>query len=227
MPSLEDFIIDASKALKDYEGCDGHNFVRWSKSELKQYAMDGLGLLYSLYPRKFQSIQEIELQKGKLQELPEGYTTLVKVFGVQRDDGAIASIASSTNTRISDLFQHECAIGSGSMSASDYEITGYEIEELGDNIFYVEPPVPASEKPIKVKVLATKTPEVGDVTEIPSWARALVLEWVLYRAYSVDSESQYDRETSKTHYANYTSLLSGFIQAQILLESGATVNASS
>lgn len=211
--NLENLVIEIAKDLKDYEGCDGQDFVRWSKQDLKHYVLDGFAVLHSLYPRKFLKVQEIELQAGKIQELPEGITTLTRVLEVSTDDGAVASIASSTNERMEDLFSHEC----GKTGGDGYKLLGYEMVSGSDSVFYVTPPVPKGET-VKAKVLAVKVPtELAEDTKLPAWVHSLLIEWAKYRAYSVDSESQVDLNVAQAHYQTFFALLSGIAQSEAIL----------
>lgn len=220
MSTYEELVIEASKTLKDYDGCDGQNFVRWGKEDLLHYAKDALSNLYTLYPKKFTTVQEIELAPGKIQKLPDGLTLLSKVLGAHTNGDAIASIASPTHTRLADVFSHECGkTNQYSTAAKDYTLNGYELETSADNIFYVSPPVPKTEDPVMVTVLCSKVPSTDfSFTDIvPSWAHSLLLEWMLYRAFIVDSESQTDVANAELHHKNFFSLLSGILQSEAML----------
>jgi hypothetical protein len=203
MTTLNDLAKEASKLLNDSGHCDGeYDFTRWSQSELASYGKMGLAMLFSLVPKKFTKIIDFTLKPGTIQELPEGCTKVVKVLNTN-GVAASSSIANSASDRISNLFSDSCS-GAVDSFKNPYVVKNFSLEETSDGIFYVNPPVPQSEAPVTVKVICYS---MGDfdakTTEVPPWAWNSVLEWMLYRAYQSEDESQNSMSQMETHLKNF------------------------
>ena len=202
MTTLYDLAKEASKLLNDSQHCDGeYDFTRWSQAELASYGNMGMAMLFSLVPKKFTKLVEVTLKPGAIQELPSGCSKVVKVLNAN-GAAASSSIANGTNDRIANLFKDSC-LGAVD-SFAEYVVKNYSLEETSDNIFYVSPPVPMTETPVKVNVICHSMPE-NDLrkTEIPAWAWNAIIEWMLYRAYQSEDESQNSLNQMETHLKNF------------------------
>jgi hypothetical protein len=202
MTTLYDLAKEASKLLNDSQHCDGeYDFTRWSQAELAAYGNMGMAMLFSLVPKKFTKLVEVTLKPGAIQELPAGCSKVVKVLNTN-GAAASSSIANGTNDRIANLFKDSC-LGAVD-SFAEYVVKNYSLEETSDNIFYVSPPVPMTEAPVKVNVICHSMPDNDPrKTEIAPWAWNAIIEWMLYRAYQSEDESQNSLNQMETHLKNF------------------------
>lgn len=199
MKTLYELAKEASKLLNDSQDCSGeYDFTRWSQSELANYGQMAMAMLFSLTPKKFTKLVEMTLKPGTIQTLPEGCSKVVKVLNT---NGSVASssIANGANDRIMNLFDDRCS----DAVASSYAVQNYSLEESSDNIFYVKPPVPSSGE-VKVNIICHQPMDIDPKkTEVPIWAWNAVLEWMLYRAYQSEDESQNSANQMQIHLKNF------------------------
>lgn len=220
MGTLSDIAVEVSKLINDYDDCNPeYNYTRWSKQELIHYAQDAIIMIFMLNPKKFTKPSTIPLVEGAVQTLPEGCVLMTKLLGILDESGAISSVAPNGDDRLGTLFTNVCA---KSVTSSDYkyELETYSIEETSDNIFIVEPPVPASALPLDASVICASAPVNVDRDYIvPPWMHNLIIEWMQYRAYSSEDESTYSSDNAKTHLEHFYSIIGNFKQAEQMMMS--------
>lgn len=209
--TLYDLAGEASLLLNDSDHCDGeYDFTRWSQRELANYGLNAIVLAFTMYPEKFSKLVTMPLVKGRVQQLPESCTKIVKVVGMDDDAGAAPSTATSTDSRLSDVFaaQVACSGSADSFGKGRYQVKNFSLEASSDNIFYVDPPVPSSEKPYEIKIIcsAPLDPDLKK-THIPAWLWNPILEFMLYRAYGSEDESQNSTTQMQLHLRNFYSMI--------------------
>jgi hypothetical protein len=206
MTTLYDIAKDVSKLLNDSQHCDGeYDFTRWSQHELATYGKMGMAMLFSLVPKKFTNLVQIELKPGSVQNLPEGCTKIVKLLNMNGID-ATSSIAKHTDDRITSLFSNNC--GAVSYFNGLYEVKSYSLEETSDNVFYVTPPVPHSEDKLVVNAICYQMKDINlKETNIEPWAWNAIIEWMLYRAYQSEDESSNSLTQMETHLKNFYTMV--------------------
>lgn len=219
MANIDDMVAEVADLLNDNE--DGCAYVRWSKSSIKHWLLEGYSFACNVATHKNTDLVEIELKEGSVQKLPEGYEQFVRVVN---NPGTNELISDATEKKAKDRYRNigaasldDCkttssgsTLGSESSVDADYQIKTWEGEPMSSSLFYVNPPVPKGYTG-KVKVLAIKIVDISsDMTQVPVWAHAMAIDWALHRAYATESESQYSMEKSKMHRDNYYQLLSLF-----------------
>lgn len=228
MTTLSQIAQEASKLLNDSDNCDSeYNFTRWSRSELVEYAKDAILMIAMLYPKKFNKPVEITLSPGTVQCLPDSCIKLTKLLGVVDESGTISSIVSSGDDRLGSLFSEVCA---ESVDPSNYKIESYSYEESADNIFYVQPPVPNGSEPVVVSALCASPPDLSKEDskyEPAGWMHNLIIEWILYRAYSSEDESSSSSNNAKMHLEHFYTIMGNYVNAQERLMSTGNTNAAS
>lgn len=218
MRNLASIAEEVAKLVNDFNHCDSeYNFTRWTKQELIHYAEDAIVTLFTLLPSKFTEVVDVPLQAGTVQKLPADCVKITKVLGITDGCGALSSIASNGDDRLGSLFSQTC---SESVSPSEYEITGYSIEETSDNIFYVSPPVPKRALPLNVAVICSSMPSDMDKDFVPeTWMHNMIVEWVQYRAYSSEDESTSSDDNAKMHLEHFYAMIANFRKAEETLTS--------
>jgi hypothetical protein len=93
---------------------------------------------------------------------------------------------------------------------ADYVLASYTADANDKTTFIVQPPVPADKKGTKVRARVLRAPEAmagdGELGIDCCYGPAIV-EWMLYRAYGVDEESQSSAGRSQQHLATFFSIL--------------------
>ena len=225
MAKVEDIVREVSDLLNDNEpGCEN---VRWSKSSIRHWLLEGYLLAAAVAVHKNSELIEVPLVEGSVQSLPDGYEQFVRIVN---NPGTLEKIIDSAEKKAKDRFAgiyetEDCVdcvtevggktLGVKKTSETDYEVTGWEAEPMSATTFYVEPPVPKGYTG-SVKVLAIKTIDLtAKEADIPMWAHALSIDWALHRAYATDSESQYAMEKSTSHRRGFYELLALFRPPQM------------
>lgn len=100
-------------------------------------------------------------------------------------------------------------------TANNYQIESYSIEETSDNIFYLNPPVPANIGTVYVDIICSKHPNVDSSNYCPEiWMNNAIIEWVLYRAYISEDESTNSPANASKHLEHFYMIIKNYIEAQ-------------
>lgn len=207
MTTFKDLALEVSKLLNDsYRDSGEYDFTRWSEDDLKEYAIDAIRILVIELPEKFAKITQADLVAGRIQQTD--CDTILKVIGVHGQNDTPASLTSSVvDDRIDALFSKQMCVDSDHLNK--YVLKSYTLEENMTNVFYVNPPVPGSVLPLSVDIICSDIPDNinDDDYNIATWAHNAIIEWMLYRAYSNEDESQYSQENAKMHLNHFYAIL--------------------
>lgn len=210
MKNLDDIAREVAKLLLDADDCNpDYDFTRWSRNDLKHYAVDGIIMIASLMPDRFSEWKTIALRPGRIQYIPEECETLLKIIGVHGSVDADSPIASTANERLSGIFPSRC---STPLNARDYKLQDYTIETKSKRLFYVSPPVPADGE-VLLDVICASIPTVDEDYKVPSWAHNLLVEWMLYRAHLAQEETEGAETTAANHLGYFYSMLNNMTRA--------------
>jgi hypothetical protein len=227
MRTLDQIATEVSKLVNDsYDTNPEYNFTRWKKSELIHYAEDALSMIASLFPKKFTTLVDIPLVAGTVQTISDDYIPMTKVIGSKDKFGTNASIVPGGDDRLGAIFADVCAEAVGS---SEYTMTGYSMEESSNKVFYVRPPVLASQLPVTATVICAVAPIVMGTDYVPpSWTHNAVLEWMQYRAYSSEDESASSPAVAATHLEHFYAIIANIKQAEkeLMPSNGGAPNAT-
>ncbi len=167
---------------------------------LKEFISDGLCMVYKLAPHDFTKRQLFKAQTGSVQCLNSCCDSIVSVDA--QTDACGNVIKGVKNGRIS-------AVRSFNKKSVKPKHKQYTVE-LRDNIkdsFDVAPPVKADED-IYFLITCTQKPSIDD--ELPNCAyHQALLHYVLYRAYSIETESQTSMSNAQREYAYFYQLVTG------------------
>ena len=223
MAKVEDIVTEVSDLLSDNEeGCEN---VRWSKSSIRHWLLEGYSLASAVARHKNSEIVDVPLVEGAVQSLPDGYEEFIRVVS---NPGTFEKLVDSAEKKAVNRYQGiyaaveesgECVtattssgrtVGVQKLADGEYAVTGWEAEPMSATTFYVEPPVPKGYTG-KLKVLAIKTVDLSaETADIPMWAHSLAVDWALHRAWSRDIESQYASQRANTARENFYALLALF-----------------
>lgn len=181
------------------------DYVRWSKDDLANYLTDAVAVMSALKPTLFTVFVPLQLAPGPVQTVPGEYTELIDVTYNLLPDGTQGEpVNQGSFTVARALGRPACtpAYGVG------YVVRSYTVHPENDTYFIVDPPVPAITPLPAVWALVRRAP--GVVTSetdavvmantTPETYRAILMEWMLYRAFARDTESSDSFQKSQAHY---------------------------
>lgn len=179
--------------------------TRWLDNELLDWINDAQREIVLLKPNAHSTVQDISLIAGTKQELPSGGLFLLSVV---RNTGGRAV------RRVDrDILDSENPDWHTASTSSTVE--HYVFDEDAPTTFWVYPPNAGGEQ---VEVIFSQSPV--DLGTLPS-ALALndvyanvILDFVLYRAYSKDTDYAGNLQRANTHYTAFNASLGVRVQAE-------------
>ncbi|SAK62632.1 hypothetical protein AWB76_03283 [Caballeronia temeraria] len=208
MATVGDLALEVAALLNDAES--GYEFIRWTEAELIEYANDGAAQVASLRPDDFASSQELTLQPGARQTLPNDATHFYRVDGTLDQYGGVVGMPSATDygaTRIAASYFDDLACAACRSGA--YTVRSFSFDPTSSRSFFVDPPVPAG-KPVKIMVTyaaALARAQADDPLPLPERYHNAVIEWMLYRAFSKDTESASAASHAQEHFGAFNTLV--------------------
>lgn len=208
-------IVSVAKLLNDYE--PGYEHIRWTREDLLDYLNDAQTQLYVYRPGAFTRIEAFRLRPGSAQGPLEDGCQLQRVVGSDNgsrarkvDDGLLQAFAGFG-------CKPACAPGA-------YRVSGFSFNPEDTSHFFVDPPVPDDGVPYKVTITCQQAPRLivpadldaplpaphgtpADQLDAPGSLHNALIEWMLYRAYSVDMESPQSASKQALHLQTFNSML--------------------
>lgn len=181
------------------------DYVRWTKPNLATYLTDAIAMMSALKPTLFTVFVPLRLAVGSVQTVPGEYTELIDVLYNLNSDGTQGEpVNPGSFTVARALGRSSCTSPYG----DGYEVRSYTVHPENDTYFIVDPPVPAVTPLPAVWALVRRAPNVivleTDAVVManttPETYRAMLLEWMLYRAFARDTESSDSFQKSQAHY---------------------------
>lgn len=201
MTSL-DVITEVSADLNDQES--GYEFARWSKDLLRSYLREAITQVCTVLSSWFSDTVVVKLTPGSGWQTACGCSKIKRILGVCDKDGTVYRYLS----RMSD---DDMNIWAGPLRRcpprGDETMTSYSINATTRDTFKIFPAVP-SKGTYYVLVECSMKPTGEDTTSVPDDAVAMVKQWMLYRALSMDAENnQSIAAIAANHYKTFTDLL--------------------
>lgn len=204
-------ILEVSRLLNDAE--PGYAHTRWPREDLLEYLNDAQRQVYLYRPELYANTSELTLSPGARQgPLPEG-CQLQKIIGStgkadrarKVDDGLLQAFAGTGCAPIS--------------VCGDYSVRGYSFTPQDPMAFFVDPPVPEDGRTYSIVLVCQQAPEPITVAHLddadprngrlvtPARMHNALVEWMLYRAYSVDMESPQSFGKQDSHRQHFYAML--------------------
>lgn len=208
MTSL-DVITEVSADLNDQEA--GYEFVRWSKDMLRAYLREAISQVSTVLSSWFVDTVVVKLTPGSGWQTACDCTKIRRILGVCNKDGTVYQYLS----RMSD---DDMNIWAGPLKRCQAqqasEMVSYSINATTRDTFRIFPEVPVKGT-YYVLVECSVKPSGTDDTSIPDDAVAMVKQWMLYRALSMDAENNQSIATiAANHYKTFTDLLKMAIEME-------------
>lgn len=181
----------------DEKACS--QFKRWPDTSRFEAYKEAICSLKEMRPDAFSERVEVPLVAGQMQEVPEGYDRILSVVG-NADGTKISALderSSVFNDQVAGL-QIGCRAGvSGAYSA-----TSADVDPNNDRAFCVTPSVSAVQASdgSTVIAMAVKSDDCLCLTDcVPGQFKSSITDWILFRMYSFETDSQYLLQKSSSH----------------------------
>lgn len=217
--SVGTIVARAARILNDT------SYVRWSKADLVDYLNEALCEMHGLRPDAFARSVDLPLRAGSLQSLPPGYSALVEIvsnLATVGTDIVEGTAVSEADARYAALARKKPCLASSICAAdpSQATISSFSRDAIDPTQFTVYPPVPVGAGiSVRATVIVRPLPFVATdwdaCTGIECLFDAQLVNWIVYRAFSTDSESQTATNTSdKFIKAFYDAFQADYLQLQ-------------
>ena len=177
------------------------SYVRWTQQNLLDYLNRALIQIGTFRPDAYTSSTTLTLVAGAQQTLPAAFSFLKSLdYNASTSNCPGAPITEANMDLLRAFFKKPCGPTGG---AADYRVTSYSYDMKNPHVFYVSPPVPDDAAGLQVTAtVVSPAPQylIGDIAAntivaIDQKYENAVEAWMLYEAYSIDTESTSSRQT--------------------------------
>ena len=205
--TAQSLIHKAQVILQDTTG------VRWTESELLDWLNDGQCEVALYKPNACVRNTSMPLQAGTKQALPADGIQLIDVLRNRGPAGTTPGRA----IRIALREVMDAQLPSWHSTPAAAEVRHYLYNPLDPKTFYVWPPQPESGRN-QVEIIYGAVPgrvSAGGVIAIDDIYQNVLVDYILYRAYSKDAEYAADQGRADKHRAAFLGALEGKIQTEV------------
>lgn len=191
---VKSLITEIRYQLSDLQG------LGYPDKLLLEFINDGLCLIYKLRPEAFAKSRILKAKLGSVQCLDDCCDRLLSVDAIVDACGNPLDIVRQGSTKMAALFDK---------APINQHARTYKIRSNVENEFEVHPPVRGDED-VYFRVTCTSPPDAvtGPESVVPSCAHHEALfNYILYRAYAVESESETSRGLSNEAYQRMLQIL--------------------
>ena len=178
-------------------------------SELLSYLRDALASLSSYRPDAFSTTENITLQPGRMQRLPEGAVSLSSIDS--NVDGSESPVLNANHSLARAFYAKQCGEDNSSKDCAgqpQYRVRTYTYDPKAPKVFYVSPPVPGSGQFSVQATVVRNAPEIDasdwfatldiDLKYVP-----IVKDYMLAKAYGKETESVTSMRLASSHLASF------------------------
>jgi hypothetical protein len=196
----------AGDELNDLE--PGFEHTRWPLANLFEYIQQAVEAIAVVRPELFNVSRTVRLQPGREQRIPEDFSQLFDVSNNVDAQGNLTTPVLPGSYNLSrNFYQATCDDGAGTVSS-------FNVDASSPRTFFVIPP--ANEYPaqyvqlrgqLKIDPIASVAQQLdfpgGDIGKYYN----AILDWVLYRSFMKDTESQSSLARAVQHYKAFYQFL--------------------
>lgn len=205
--TVGDLAREVAQLLSDAE--EGFEMQQWTEGELIEYANDAAIQFVMLRPDLASTSRKVELEPGARQQLPDEATHFYRVDGTLDSFGRVTGQPTQSGYEAARVAANWFAPLACAPRGSPYVVRSFSLDLIEQTAFYVEPPVPPGQK-VAVMVNYTAVPEhagAKDPLPMPERFHNAAIEWMLYRAYSKEQDSQSSTANATAHQNSFYSLI--------------------
>lgn len=199
--NISSVISKAQTILQDTTG------VRWPETELLGWLNDGQREIVLFKPNAFVKNVAVQLAAGTKQDLPADGVQLIDVPRNMGTNGTTPGRA----IRIAMREILDAQLPNWHAATASATVVHYMYNMLDPKRFYVYPPQPASNRGYVELVYGAAPTEatLGSTITLDDIYQTVLLDYILYRAYSKDTEYAADQNRAAAHQNAYLAALTG------------------
>jgi hypothetical protein len=205
------------------DNAEDKDTVRWPDANLIDFFNEALTHLQSLRPDLFTSSEVFEITGCSPHKIPPEFDSLLSVDAVvvKTLNGGFKEVNSVTeeNMKLSRFMTpNPCKKGDGCSPTPESTIKGFSKNNINPTEFYVSPDLPYGKSAFVRATVVKKPPcycpdDMNECLDVPAKLHAALLDWVMYRGYSVDIESEYAlRQSVRYENSFYRFIANGYLQ---------------
>jgi len=191
-------ITSCGNTLQDASG------VRWTEAELIDYVNAAITEILHYKPTEYVVRDSVFLVKGTVQTIPADGVTVIDIVRNMGADGASVGPAPNAVS----LEALDVSLPDWHLATPSSTVKMYAYSQLNKKSFYVYPPQPSSGNgslemtyaAIPAKLTTTSSP-----IPVKDYFQSAIVDYVLYRALSKETESQAAISKSQMHYGAFIS----------------------
>jgi hypothetical protein len=181
--------------------------VRWGSAELLDWYNEGLLDMVTRRPGLLPSVDDVVLVAGTQQVLT---TDRLAIIDVGQNIGSVAKPRNGQVPNITPKDTMDRLIPDWQYQSSSVMVITVVTHQQTPRIFWVYPPQPTV-NPGRLRMIQSKRPTVVSATsaafEPDDQYMPIMIEYLLYRAFSKDAENPSSGQRSAQHLQNYLGLL--------------------
>lgn len=210
----QDIINETSSQLND-EG-----FVTWTEADHLRYISSAENVIVSLRPDAYSQITTMQLAAGALQTVP---STALRLLDIKRNMGSDGSTPGRI-VRVVDEDSLDLFDFNWNNATQVAEIKSFTYDERVPNNFYVDPP---SDGTGYIEIAISRVPPVVSASSqtlvLKDIYKDHIIQWVMFRAYSVEVDSAISRARAADHLDTFFNLMGRKFVRDVQFSSSAEV----
>ena len=209
----QDIIDEVSKQLNDVAQ------VTWTEPSLLEYINSAQEAIASIRPDASSSIVTMKMVTGTKQTIPTNSLRLLEVIRNMGDGstpGRVIRVVDSDSISLFNSNWHSQTV--------TVEIKNYAYNEKNPNTFYVDPPSDGSEFiEISVSLSPVRVNDGQDALVLKDIYRNHVIQWCMFRAYSIEVDSQSSQNRARKHEESFYQLMGKKFERDIIYSPSAEI----
>lgn len=182
----------------------GYEFHTWSAEQIRAWIVEAMGIVYDKRPDLFIEKKIIQVKPCSIIQDTDGCDSIRRVIGQTTADGRLIKELNERDLEIS--FEWTGKPCYKVSSGSGFKLESYAVDTVSDTL-YIWPQVPPGVT-VYVQVECSSIPDGTGNFEVGNQYHAAVVQWVLWRAKSMDMEiSSAAMTAAEFHYKVFLDLL--------------------
>jgi hypothetical protein len=195
---VQEIIDEVSGQLNDID------LITWDLSSHLEYINAAMEAIVNIRPDAYSIVTTMQMTSGAKQSLP---TSALRLLGVKRNMGADGVTPGraihAVDEESLDLFEFNW-----SNATEEAAVKNFTYDERMPNTFYVDPPSDGTGWiEIAISRVPTSVTVVGDTLVLKDIYRNQIIQWCMYRAYSIEVDSASSRSRAATHEQSFYQLM--------------------
>ena len=212
--NVQSLVAKIASDLNDNE--DGYAYQTWQANQIRGWIVEGVSLVYEKLPDLFMQNKIIQVTPCSIIQDTCGCDIIRRVVGQVTESGRLIQPLRQRGLEIS--FQWSGKPCRKALRAGEvFKLESYAIDDVTDTL-YVWPEVPPHITVYIEVQCAVRPTDITDNDEVGGAYEAAVIQWVLWRAKSMDMEvSPAALSAAQLHYRAFFDLLGLSVDAKTVI----------